>query len=112
MSNKKYILVETDEFKESLSEFDKKTQKKIMKKCVYFLTLNPYRYKMVVGSKFRGIRRMKIGIKNYKSGARILYMIGEECRKNGYGIDCKKCKKECNHVFLIKALIRDNSTYR
>lgn len=105
---KVYERAETTEFLSNFTKFlDKETQRKVIQKIEEMICPDPYRYPMLKGPKFRGIRRMKMGAKGYKGGIRILYVIAEESEKNDYGYKCPACdKKGCKHIILLNVLPR------
>jgi hypothetical protein len=78
-------------FYESIEYYFSKERGKIEDKIDKMLINYPYRYSMCEPLIIRNIRTiglhgMEIGVKGKPKGARILYRICEECRKNKYNL--------------------------
>jgi hypothetical protein len=85
-----YEFIPLDNFKERLGRFSEDSQKKIKTKIDEMISLNPYRYPMLIGPipiaglRIAGLRHMKVGVKGLKGGAYTLYRICGECKKHEF----------------------------
>ncbi len=114
-----YEPIYLDTFKQSLSMFGEKDQVRIKKKISDMLTFNPYRYIMLEGAvkvkvKFSGLRRMEIGTEGSNSGARVLYRVCEECKRNKYYLKSEEICAFCDdnmekHVVVFDVQSRGDS---
>ena len=108
--NSNYNFVASEEFFGNLEMFDKTTQDKIVNKIKEMISFNPYRYEMLTG-KFKGKRKMRIGVKGIQSGVRVIYTICEECENNGYNFGCKHCSTKQEKTITLFNVLPRSSVY-
>lgn len=110
-----FKIVKTAKFSEDMKILSAESQKKIEKKIEEILLLDPYRYEMLKGNVFVGIRKMRTGTKEFRNGVRILYAVCKDCRKSSHNL-CGKLNEKCDFsdegvIKLLRLKPRDDETY-
>ena len=109
---KQYNIVPIDNYSKNLDKFySRKDTEKVEKGIIEKLSINPYRYGMLIskvllqgaGIKASGLRHFKIGVRGYKGGAVVKFRICEECLKNEYYKDlkCGFCDENPDQIVLF-----------
>jgi len=110
-----FKIVKTAKFSEDMRILSAESQKKIEKKIEEMLLFDPYRYETLKGSVLIGIRKMRIGAKEFHNGVRILYAVCKDCKKSSHNL-CGKLNECCDFsdegvIKLLRLKPRDDETY-
>ena len=110
-----FRIEKTKKFSEDMKILTTESQKKVEKKVNEILIFNPYRYEALEGNLFKGIRKMRMGVKEFKNGVRILYTVCEDCNEYSHSL-CEKLRETCNFsgngvVKLLRMKPRTDDTY-